>query len=286
MGLNGLKIWGGGIVLGVSTIRSNARAEAKLLRCAGLRVRSVLADAAIQIAFQPIHAVDTGQMTGVEALARFPSDLTRRTDQWFADAASVGLGVELELLCLRRALAVAAQLDPLLDVSVNLSPDALLDRRTAGLLLESEILPVRIIIEITEHDAVADYRSLAAGISHFRRHGVRLAIDDTGSGYSSFAHILALAPDCLKIDRLIIAGLDADPGRRAMVRAIVGFATEMSLCVVAEGVETEAELTAIWHLGVRGVQGYLTGRPTIDQQIWATWTSRQPVQPIFAQLWR
>lgn len=253
--------------------------DCKLQRRTTQQVSAVLSASAVQTAFQPILAVATGQVVGVEALARFPGQPARGPAQWFADAVSVGLGVELELVCMRSALVAAMQLDVRLGVSLNISPVAALDPRTATVLLESGIAPGRITIEITEHDAVVDYETLRVAISHLRHHGIRLAIDDVGAGYSSFAHILALAPNSIKIDRQIIAAIDREPGRRALVRAIVGFATELSITVVAEGVETEVELTGIERLGVDLVQGYLTGRPVTDPASWASWASHQTARP-------
>ena len=96
---------------------------------------------------------------------------------------------------------------------------------------------------------------------HLRQKGTRISIDDTGSGYSSLAHILKLAPDLIKLDRDLVSGIDVDPVRRALAAALVSFAAETGTQVVAEGVETEDELVVLRQLGVRYAQGYYLGRP-------------------------
>jgi EAL domain-containing protein (putative c-di-GMP-specific phosphodiesterase class I) len=94
-----------------------------------------------------------------------------------------------------------------------------------------------------------------------RQKGTRISIDDTGSGYSSLAHILKLAPDLIKLDRDLVSGIDVDPVRRALAAALVSFAAETGAQIVAEGVETEDELVVLRQLGVRYAQGYYLGRP-------------------------
>lgn len=235
------------------------------------RVKAVLHSGDLQIAFQPVLSMDNGEIVAVEALSRFPQQPKQGPDQWFAQADQVGLGVELELLALQRALTEAAKLSAHLDVAVNLSPCALNDPRAQAMLLNTAISPLRLVVEITEHCIVSDYALLSRSRAQLREHGIRLSIDDAGAGYASFRHIVMLAPDLIKLDRAIISGLDTDPARRALVKSMVGFAGECSAKTVAEGVETQAELATIKSLHVDQVQGYWTGRPTTDPAVWATW---------------
>lgn len=88
-----------------------------------------------------------------------------------------------------------------------------------------------------------------------RRRGVLLAVDDAGAGYASFRHILALRPDYIKLDRALIAGIDADPGRRALVKAVTSFAGDIGATVIAEGIQTAPELHAVTALGAQAAQG-------------------------------
>jgi EAL domain-containing protein (putative c-di-GMP-specific phosphodiesterase class I) len=119
----------------------------------------------------------------------------------------------------------------------------------------------RLILELTEHTAIEDYAKLVAALRVLRRAGTRIAIDDTGSGYSSLGHILKLAPDFIKLDRDLVSGIDVDPVRRALAASLVSFAAETGAQIIAEGVETEDELHVLRRLGVRNAQGYHLGRP-------------------------
>jgi EAL domain-containing protein (putative c-di-GMP-specific phosphodiesterase class I) len=154
---------------------------------------------------------------------------------------------------------------------VNLSPRACLDRRLPTILENSSIRARRIVLELTERHQVIDYETLAAALAPLRSSGLRIAVDDAGAGFASMRHVLQLRPDLIKLDRNIIAGIDTDPGQRALGAAMVGFATEIDAGLVAEGIETEAELTSVTTLGMTAGQGYLLGRPSVRPEDWALW---------------
>jgi EAL domain-containing protein (putative c-di-GMP-specific phosphodiesterase class I) len=195
----------------------------------------------------------------------------------FAQAAEVGLGVELELLAVRVALLAAEALPKDLYVSVNVSPAAVLAPELTDVLLASRVPLRRVVLEITEHVSVPDYKQLTTRIDELRALGVRLAVDDAGAGFASFRHILRLAPEYIKLDRTLIENISDDPARRALVAAVVLFALEMGSAVVAEGVETLAELRMTQTLGIDSAQGFLLGRPTDDWGTWAEWHSNGPL---------
>jgi len=98
-------------------------------------------------------------------------------------------------------------------------------------------------------------------VHSIRATGARLAIDDTGAGYASFAHILKLAPDLIKLDRILTTGVDVDPARQALAGALVNFASATGAKVIAEGIETAGELAVIRQLGIGYGQGHLLGLP-------------------------
>ncbi|SEQ15441.1 EAL domain-containing protein [Arthrobacter sp. OV608] len=100
--------------------------------------------------------------------------------------------------------------------------------------------PDRIVLELTERQRVNDYDSLVSALMPLRELGLRVAVDDAGSGFSSMRHILELRPDIIKLDRSVITGIHANPGQRALGAAMVKFAPEISATIVAEGIETEA----------------------------------------------
>ena len=116
-------------------------------------------------------------------------------------------------------------------------------------------------MEITEHEPVEDYEELAGALRPLRELGVRIAIDDAGAGYASLRHTLALAPDIVKVDIALTSAIDTDRAKRALASALISFADEMGITIVAEGIETEASLRTLVDLGVRYGQGFHLARP-------------------------
>jgi EAL domain-containing protein (putative c-di-GMP-specific phosphodiesterase class I) len=235
----------------------------------------------IDTAFQPIIDIQLGRVVGAEALSRFTTEPARPPDAWFAAADSVGRGLDLEEVALRRALTRAFQLPQGCYVAVNASPGMLLSSRLLPVLQASGFPLRRIVVEVTEHTSIPDYAPVRAAREQLRVHGIRVAVDDAGAGYASLQHVLALAPDMIKIDRSLISGVDADPIRGSMVAAVVMFALQSGATLVAEGVETAAELDALRTLAVDHAQGYLIARPSSDPADWATW--RAPTTPARAR---
>lgn len=226
----------------------------------GQRIHQVLDDpAALSMVFQPIVDLVSGRVTAVEALARFHVTPNRPPDMWFSEAHHSGLGVELEMLAVSRALAQQPMLPDGVALTINAGPQTVMCPEFLDAFLD--VPPGRIILELTEHTVVDDYSDLVASLRGLRNRGVRLAVDDTGSGYSSLVHILKLAPDFIKLDRDLISGIDLDPVRRALASSLVTFAADTGAQIVAEGVETEDELEVLRRLGVRYAQGFHLGRP-------------------------
>lgn len=235
---------------------------------AAVRVRfeALLRDRALRVAFQPIVDVDERRIIGYEALARFDLDPIRPPDLWFDEARTVGLAQELDHLVIRTALAAARHLPESAYVSVNTTPATLESGRLLATLTETDFPGERLVVEITEHVSVEDYRTLRDPINKLRQRGVRIAVDDAGSGYASFRHILRLEPEFIKLDQEIISDIHLDPARRALAAAVSYFAREVGATVVAEGVEVEDDLRTLAALGIGVVQGFLLGRPTADPQ--------------------
>jgi PAS domain S-box-containing protein len=225
------------------------------------RIAAVVADPTgrLRMVFQPIISMD-GSVAGVEALARFAGPPQRSPDQWFAEAAEVGLGIELELTAVREAVR---QVDALPDgyVAVNLSPATVLSQELRTLVADPLFPATRVVAELTEHVEVTRYDELRAAIDDLRAVGIRIAVDDAGSGFASLKHILELRPDVIKLDRAMVMGIDADPARRALAAAVADFATSIGARVVAEGVEDIEELQAVRVAGIGWAQGYLFGQP-------------------------
>ncbi|HEV7754743.1 MAG TPA: EAL domain-containing protein [Mycobacteriales bacterium] len=212
-----------------------------------------------RVVLQPIVDVHTGVAVEAEALTRFDGP-PGRPDEWFADAETVGLRTALELACAASALALLDRPDMPPAVSINLSPAAVLSDEAAELLAAADRR--RVILEITEHAPVADYPALVRALEPHRAAGVRLAIDDVGAGYSSFRHILNLHPDIIKMDISLVRDIELDPVRQALAAALVTLARTSGAQLIAEGVETHAELDTLAGLGVTLAQGYLFSPPT------------------------
>ncbi len=211
----------------------------------------------VEAVVQPVVRPADQLIVGYEALARMPIAPARPPDWWLARADDVGLRSRLEVACLRAAAMLGPTPEDRL-LFVNLSPSLLSDPAALDLL---HVLPDRLVLEITEQEAVDDYGELRRDLVPWLSRGVRIAIDDTGAGYSSLRHVIELTPDFLKLDRELVRDLDRDRNRRALVSAVVAFASEMGTSVIAEGVETETELGALRDAEVDLVQGYLLARP-------------------------
>lgn len=222
-------------------------------------ITSTLAAGEPTVVFQPIYDLDRNRLAGVECLSRFAGEPRRPPDQWFADAAEVGMSVELELAAIRTALEALRALPPDAYLSLNCSPGTILDRGLPAVLQATDI--TRLVLEVTEHDYIQDYPALLASLAPLRAMGLRVAIDDAGAGYASLRHVLHIQPDMIKLDISLTRNIDSDPKRRALASALIAFARETQARIVAEGVETEAELATLKRLGAGSAQGYFLSRP-------------------------
>jgi diguanylate cyclase (GGDEF)-like protein len=220
----------------------------------------VIAGEGLSMHVQPIIDVRSGRPSAYEALARFQSRSGLGPLHWFALADEVGMRDELELACLREGLKLLESRPPDTLLSVNLSGALLTDPRTHELLAGLSSLD-GLILELTENSLLEDTPGLHAAIAKLHVLGIRIAIDDMGVGYSGLRQITTVHPTYLKLDRSLIKGIDRDPDRGALVSALIGYATQTGGYLVAEGVETEAELETLEQLGVTLVQGFFLGRP-------------------------
>jgi PAS domain S-box-containing protein len=256
---------------GTSRLLSPRTAEEAATTRSRARIREIISGQRLLTAFQPIHDLVAGRVLGVEALSRFVSDDGVGADYWFGEATAVGLGTELEFAALETALKAAEELPPSLYVALNVSPDTCLDPRLPQVLDDSHVSLDRIVLELTERLPVEEYSLLTAALEPLRQRGLRIAVDDAGSGFASMRHILHLRPDIIKLDRSLIAGIRDNTGQHALGAAMVEFAKQINATLVAEGIETPAELSAVTGLGMTAGQGYLLGRPSIQPRDWATW---------------
>ena len=228
------------------------------------RIERVFSHDELSMVYQPIYRLDDGTVSGVECLSRFRGGFHATPDKWFADAAAVGLGPKLEGWAMRQALAGIRSLPEDVYLAVNGSPELFMSPELARAL--EGVDPSRVVLEVTEHATVSDYRQLWNSLAVWRNRGMRIAIDDAGAGYASMRHILDLQPEYIKLDMSLVRNIDADARRRALAAALIAFAREIGSAVTAEGVETEEELDTLRNLGVDKVQGFHMSRPVPLQQ--------------------
>ena len=223
------------------------------------RIERTIRTRAFRTVCQPIVDLRTGVPCGAETLTRFFGPPDRTPDLWFAEAALVDRRIDLELATARAALEQLESLSSRLWLSVNLSPTTVLSGEIDRLFGDTDL--GRVVIELTEHAPVDDYGFLNLTLDRWRDRGLRLAVDDAGGGYSSFAHVIKAQPNFMKLDRSLTQEIDTDPRKQALAEAVSGFATRVGIDIIAEGIETAAQLTLLDDLGARYGQGYHLGRP-------------------------
>ncbi len=220
----------------------------------------------LSLHYQPLAKID-GEVIGFEALVRWhnPQRGMISPVTFIPVAEESGLIMQIGEWVLREACREAASWSHPLQIAVNLSPIQFRHGDLAGLvhsvLLETGLAPTRLELEITEGVLVEDF---ARGLSILRRLkalGVRIAMDDFGTGYSSLSYLQSFPFDKIKIDQSFISNLKSNPQSAAIVRAVIGLAHGLDLPVLAEGVETKAQLDFLAAESCNEVQGYLMGRP-------------------------
>lgn len=215
--------------------------------------------------FQPIRSLRDGHVNSVEALTRFTATPQRGPLEWFTEASAIGRGLDLELVTAEAALAHLDRLPAGVRLNLNASPQLAESERFRALI--GEWPGEGITLELTENAILEDHPGLDASIAELRERGVLLALDDVGNGYSGLSRLLQFRPDIVKLDRSLVAGIDHDLARQALATALVRFAASTRCQVVAEGVETEAELAALQALGVDLVQGFHVGYPVPFEEL-------------------
>jgi len=232
--------------------------------------REALSNGRLEVHYQPIIDLMSRQPIGCEALLRWnhPTKGLIGPASFIAVAEQTGLIVPAGEWVLEVACTWAQQLESTvaknLSIAVNLSPRQLQERtfaaRVAAILDRTGLDPTRLQLEITESMAL-DADSTVEVLNGLRDQGVRIAIDDLGTGFSGLSRLRDLPMDVIKIDRSFIRKIHDDPVGEAIVRGVVGIAKALDLYVVAEGVETQQQLDVIERLHCHAVQGYLLHRP-------------------------
>lgn len=218
-------------------------------------LEAIIVAEAFHPVFQPIVDLETGEAIGFEALTRFKDGTP--PNRVFEAARRTGLGDALETATLEAAIRDAEDLPPGVWVSLNVSPRFAVSGRLP-MILGQRTRPV--VLEITEHETVDDYRALREAIAALGA-DVRTAVDDAGSGIANFNHLVEMRPAFIKLDISLIRGVNTDLTRQALIVGLRHFARTIGHTIIAEGVETRAERATLRSLDVQYGQGYLLGRP-------------------------
>ena len=245
------------ITTGLRNGLQNGSAEAaRRLQLAA--VRRVLTGGGPEIVFQPQLSLSRMTVEGYEALARFPDSPIRGTEDWFTRARELGLGSALEVSAVERALARRHERPAGTTIAVNVSPKVLTSP-ALGAVLPRDLSGIE--IELTEHEWATGAGTLRRALDRLRERGARVAIDDVGTAHSGLRRVIDLAPDKLKLDRVLVQGVANSSAKAALIRAVVDLAEQIGATVCAEGVENLDDLEAIADLDVASAQGWAIGMP-------------------------
>ena len=252
--------------------RASDEAPAPVPPARDMMLEVAIAHEQIDLLYQPVIDMQTGRLAGAEALAR--CGVVRDAESLFARANSALLGERLSRLIQRKALGCAAVWEgPLkgLDISINLLPADIsrpgYDRWLLDEIDAAAVDPKRITLEITESALLADRESVAVRLSALRQAGLRIAVDDFGTGYASLDYLTALPLDMLKIDRGLVANIVDGERDRIVVKALLRLAGELGLKIVVEGVETEGQLALLKEWGCDRYQGFLGSIPLTHEEL-------------------
>jgi EAL domain-containing protein (putative c-di-GMP-specific phosphodiesterase class I) len=223
-------------------------------------ILSVMVHDLIYPVVQPMVDIRSDQLSilGYEALCRVEGEHWN-PESLFQQALSVGLSVELNQHMIQKAFKLMDQLVDGQYLALNVTPDFILS--DAFIPTFDGVDLSKVVLEITEHAAIANYVDITDQLAALKARGVRIAIDDAGAGYSSFRHILAMHPDIIKIDRSLIENLHKEHEKQELVQALVKFAQKSDYTLVAEGVELTQEQEVLCRLGIKAAQGFLFARP-------------------------
>jgi EAL domain-containing protein (putative c-di-GMP-specific phosphodiesterase class I) len=238
--------------------------------CAGCRNADASAFAIpFTMAFQPIVELSTSRIWGYEALVRGIGGegagqvlgQVNETNRYAFDQACRVKAIELAGSGIGGGDA---------RLSINFMPNAVYEpkaciRATLDAAGRHQFDPNRLMFEFTENERMADAGHVAHIVSEYRRMGFTTALDDFGAGYAGLSLLAKFQTDLIKIDMELLRGLDASAAKRAIIRGIVGIAHELGIIVLAEGVETRAELDVLRSFGIDLFQGYYFARPTVEQ---------------------
>ncbi len=278
--LSGLEV-GSGMALRNPTIREEAQVLGAIkearehqrlrARLASRRRRAELFELVIEgqiySVYEPIVEVETRTVFGYEALARGPEGTELHSPmKLFALAEEEDLLFQLDCLCRQRGLDGARDLPGDAKLFLNVRPTTIHDPNFRAEELERtlercQLSPSDVVFEISEQESIGNFAIFREVRDYYRKLGFQIALDDMGAGYSSLEAVIELSPDFVKVDRTFIAGIDEDPARQELVRALTSVASRIGAQLIGEGLDRLEELETLERLGIPFGQGWLFGKP-------------------------
>lgn len=251
--------------------RDHARRDAELNRRIEQRLQrehfvSLVLSETINTVFEPIVELASDEVHGYEALVRGAKGSTLQSPKsLFQTAAELDMLFEFDCLCRRSAFRAAQSLPDGPKLFLNCLPSAIHDPALAGdavcqTLQGHRLQPSDVVFEISERESIENFAIFREVCDHYRELGFHIALDDVGVGYASLEVVTELSPDYIKVDRAFVHGIDTDPPRREVLVALNSIARKIGAQIVAEGIESQAELETLRDLGISFGQGFHLGR--------------------------
>lgn len=231
------------------------------------KLQELILKKSIKTVFQPVVDFTNNEIIGYEALTRGPEGTEYEYPYILFDVAEeTDLLFELDRLCRKEAFQNARGINPKYKLFLNCQPSAVLDPEfrdsyLESLLEDSNINPFNVVLEVTEREAVKDYDLFKEAATYYSDIGFAIAIDDTGTGYSSLESVVELKPKYIKLDISLIRGIYKNILKQELIKAIVGLSKKMHSIVIAEGIEAEDELNTLKEIGINFGQGFFFAKP-------------------------
>jgi EAL domain-containing protein (putative c-di-GMP-specific phosphodiesterase class I) len=250
-----------------------AREEARLTELVAARRRrqrlfELVLTRQITSVYEPIVEVETRTVFGYEALARGPEGSELHSPRaLFAMATEQDLLFQLDCLCRQSGLRGARDLPGGTKLFLNVRPTTIHDpafrAESISKTLEAcGLRPSDVVFEISEQESIGNFAIFREVRDYYRRLGFQIALDDTGAGHASLEAVMELSPDFIKVDRAFVHGIDQDPARQELLRALRSVAERIGARIIGEGLDTLEELSTLGGLGIPFGQGWLFGKPT------------------------
>lgn len=252
----------------IEQARGDAELEARIeARSRRHKLFELVLRGEIRSVYEPIVECKSRTVFAYEALARGPEGSPLHSPYvLFAMADEEDLLFQLDCLCRRSGIAGARDLPKGTKLFLNVRPTSIHDpsfraEALTGSLGRIGLSPSAVVLEISEQESIGNYEIFREVRDYYRKLGFQIALDDTGSGYQSLEAVMELSPEFIKVDKTFVQGIDADPARQELVRALRSVSERIGARIIGEGLDTLEELETLGQLGIPFGQGWLFGKP-------------------------